>query len=621
MAVASSSVSKDKAAAAKKEKQKEPKRTNCPGVRLHHGRIYDSENGKTCHQCRQKTMDFVAACKIMKKDKYCPIKFCHKCLLNRYGEKAEDAALLDGWNCPRCRGICNCSLCMKKRGHQPTGQLVQAAKATGFSSVSEMLLIKGYDNLDQEKKIAKDVAALPKKSLTLKKESEAALSRKPGKENSFDRDCDSNLNSRNLSQTLNKEKSKKMKWEGLKEIPSINGDDGVSLRMKSPKKPRVSEEISEKEKFKVSEEVSRIDKPKEEGEKNEDGLGNLGGVKALNCVKNAGVGSNLEAVSESRGVNKCITEVPLPRSATLTTVAGAEIPPEDVGHALQFLEFCAAFGKVLDLKKGQAECIIRELMGGRSRRRGLGFPMVQIHIQLLSLIQKDMGEESPLSSTSGKHSWLQALSKCVSNSKCPLNDIPSNCFDCGGDGYHQLDGSKKLKLLNFLCDEALGTTALRNWIDDQNSEFVEKVKESREKFVAAKEKEKKLKQKLQDEVAKAIITNGAPLSISEHEAIVSEIKRKAAEAHSEMTEAKGMAFKKKQRSDAVRTEPIIKEDNGCAFWRLKGYNGGRAILVQDAVSPSEKWFAYDADQVPAVEKYLSSKRSGVRSNCDLAFWF
>lgn len=65
---------------------------------------------------------------------------------------------------------------------------------------------------------------------------------------------------------------------------------------------------------------------------------------------------------------------------------------------------------------------------------------------------------SPLSSTSGKNSWLQALSKCVSNSKCPLNEIPSNCFDCGGDGYHQLDGSKKLKLLNFLCDEALGTT-------------------------------------------------------------------------------------------------------------------------------------------------------------------
>lgn len=48
--MASSSVFKDKAAAAKKEKEKESKRTNCPGARLHHGRIYDSENGKTCHQ-------------------------------------------------------------------------------------------------------------------------------------------------------------------------------------------------------------------------------------------------------------------------------------------------------------------------------------------------------------------------------------------------------------------------------------------------------------------------------------------------------------------------------------------------------------------------------------------
>jgi hypothetical protein len=30
----------------------------------------------------------------------------------RYGEKAEDVALLDDWQCPKCRGICNCSFCM-----------------------------------------------------------------------------------------------------------------------------------------------------------------------------------------------------------------------------------------------------------------------------------------------------------------------------------------------------------------------------------------------------------------------------------------------------------------------------------------------------------------------------
>lgn len=49
MTVASCSASKDKAAA-NKEKEKESKRTKCPGVRVQGGRIYDSENGKTCHQ-------------------------------------------------------------------------------------------------------------------------------------------------------------------------------------------------------------------------------------------------------------------------------------------------------------------------------------------------------------------------------------------------------------------------------------------------------------------------------------------------------------------------------------------------------------------------------------------
>ena len=44
-----------------------------------------------------------------------------------------------------------------------------------------------------------------------------------------------------------------------------------------------------------------------------------------------------------------------------------------------------------------------------------------------------------------------------------------------------------------------------------------------------------------DEVAKAIIAkNGAPLSISEHEAVVSKIKTEAAQAHAEMLESKDM---------------------------------------------------------------------------------
>lgn len=51
MAVASSSsASKDQASSAAPQKEKESSRTKCPGVRVVGGRIYDSENGKTCHQ-------------------------------------------------------------------------------------------------------------------------------------------------------------------------------------------------------------------------------------------------------------------------------------------------------------------------------------------------------------------------------------------------------------------------------------------------------------------------------------------------------------------------------------------------------------------------------------------
>lgn len=41
-------------------------------------------------------------------------------------------------------------------------------------------------------------------------------------------------------------------------------------------------------------------------------------------------------------------DVPLPLGMELTTIADVELPLKDAGNALQFLEFCAAFGKVLE---------------------------------------------------------------------------------------------------------------------------------------------------------------------------------------------------------------------------------------------------------------------------------
>jgi hypothetical protein len=61
-------------------------------------------------------------------------------------------------------------------------------------------------------------------------------------------------------------------------------------------------------------------------------------------------------------------------------------------------------------------------------------------------------------------------------------------FEKGISQYEKLNSSKRLKLLNFLCDETLGTLVMRNCIDSQNIESVERKKEAKEKINAAKDK-------------------------------------------------------------------------------------------------------------------------------------
>ncbi|XP_037411445.1 uncharacterized protein LOC119274821 [Triticum dicoccoides] len=152
----------------KEAKKAAPRKRNpCPGIRAVGGRIYDPENGKTCHQCRQKTTDFAVACKQPGGKGPCSTHFCHTCLFNRYGEDAKKAAKKARWACPKCRGICNCSFCRKKKGETPTGILAHAAKATGHSSVHE-LLKQGSDMVAA----AQTLTSLPAK---IKKEQKRAL--------------------------------------------------------------------------------------------------------------------------------------------------------------------------------------------------------------------------------------------------------------------------------------------------------------------------------------------------------------------------------------------------------------------------------------------------------------
>lgn len=101
-------------------------------------KVYNSSTGTTCHQCRQKTTDTKTNCR----NPECVGvrgQFCGPCLRNRYGEEVRDALLNPEWQCPPCRGICNCSFCRARDGRCATGVLVYLAKYHGFDNVHAYL--------------------------------------------------------------------------------------------------------------------------------------------------------------------------------------------------------------------------------------------------------------------------------------------------------------------------------------------------------------------------------------------------------------------------------------------------------------------------------------------------
>ncbi|KAF3327129.1 cell division cycle-associated 7-like protein [Carex littledalei] len=100
-------------------------------------RIYDPVKGKTCHQCRQKTMGYRTSCC---KCQIVQGQFCGDCLYMRYGENVLEAIKNPDWMCPVCRGICNCSLCRLKKGWNPTGPLYKKVVKLGYKSVAHYLI-------------------------------------------------------------------------------------------------------------------------------------------------------------------------------------------------------------------------------------------------------------------------------------------------------------------------------------------------------------------------------------------------------------------------------------------------------------------------------------------------
>ncbi|XP_072961193.1 uncharacterized protein [Typha angustifolia] len=609
------------------------KRTKDPGVRVVGGRIYDSENGKTCHQCRQKTRDFAAFCKRMKGNKMCTIKFCHKCLLNRYGEKAEEVACLDSWSCPKCRGICNCSFCMKKRGQQPTGILVHAAKATGYSSVYELLDHKGFEVLNLMRNASQKNSPISKKGLV-------APERSCDKENYNVGQTDDNLcqrkekqkvlkkikkesgvkDSTDCNRTYLEEEKVNMLEIDLNEVPAspskrkrlLGGDKLQTENVDDSKDAKVKSSSSNSGKHFDS----NANKSDDSDESNILANGKVDDVNGKHLPKKCKAKKHAIKRLREHDNNGPI----LPQGTRLMEVAGVELLPEDVGPALQFLEFCRAFSKVLHMNKGQAESILREIARGRGRR-GTYSAIVQFHINLLSIIWKDRGERPlPYSAAGSGDAWVEALGKFIGESQFLLKELPLTCFNKGLEGYNNLDPSRKLSVLNFLCDETLCTEKMRSWIDEENMKLIERRKVAKEKVVLARRKEKDLKEKLKNDMAKAMLSlrEGAVLTISEHGNLISKIREETERAHVEMLETLELLPKKKQRRDAMRTEPIRLECNGQAYWKLEGHCNSLKIMLQDCenwelVANKDKWFAFDEEDEKVIERYISSSRNRQKS--------
>ncbi|XP_047333742.1 uncharacterized protein LOC124937516 [Impatiens glandulifera] len=462
-----------------KQKQKR-KRNENPGVRIIGNRIYDSENGKTCHQINAF------------EDQLCRYRLC---ISKLYGVKAEEMSVVEDWFCPKCRDNCNCSFCMKKRGHKPIGILVHTAKSIGFSSVSEMLLAQGSDY-------------------------------QSGKENPL----------------------------------SIQEKHGKNI---------VSEDI-----------VIDLDDQK--------------------CRKMKNIRRKMEL--------KVGAEIPLPRGSEIKTVLSIELQPEEIGPALQFLEFCSTFGEIIGLKKDESQFILRDMVRGGRGRQGKFSPVANFFVQLLSLLQSNSGERSTVISNSSSHenSWLRALHKYLFESNYLCKQLKLDQFDGGADSYDRLNLNERFKLLNFVCDEVLCTRKARSYIDEQKLKNFEKVKDIKEKLVVAKNKENQFKQKMKDEMAQAA-KNCIPLS--EHKEIVSKYKMQVVEAHNEMLQSKEMLCTEKQHCKANRTNPILVDTEGHSFWRLKGFDDEINVLRQDVSlqhesESSEKWFTYEKQQ-EEIKKYLS----------------
>ncbi|KAM2370989.1 hypothetical protein ACFX1X_045892 [Malus domestica] len=248
------------------------------------------------------------------------------------------------------------------------------------------------------------------------------------------------------------------------------------------------------------------------------------------------------------------------KGTPLTTVAGVKLAAEDVGNALQFLKFCETFREFFKIEKSQAQSVLRELSHGGSGRNGR--------------------PGQSLEQASNNRSWFQDLAKLVSAS-----------------GVSKVDPVMK----------ELPAETLRGWIEEQKERSVQCKRDMKAKVALAKDKERDIQAKLQEQMAKrATPENSDAVPISESDSIASVLRSEAAQAHTEVVKA--MAMVPQSKSHLI--EPYIVDADGHAFWKLKGDFAGHILLQDlgtwDETPSGERWFVCGAEMKAPIDKYRSS---------------
>ncbi|XP_024515594.1 uncharacterized protein LOC9640353 isoform X2 [Selaginella moellendorffii] len=543
------------------EAHKDKKKSGSAGVVG--SRIYDSDSGTSCHQCRQKTLGLMASCK--SEDRSCSLNFCSKCLQNR-----------------------------KKKGCSPTGMVSHLAKSIGCASVAEFLT---SDPADQGKSIElKKLELEEKKPVEAKQRkrkrvlAEASITNVQANTDMAQADL---LEKRSIADNDEKKAKKASRKRVLAEtrLSKLEGD--AALRENNsitvPRLDSLSEVQPERTVPTLAKKLSKKNADAEEKHETRDLLVEL----------------NIDLAAESTKAQ----EIALPDGEALKTVAGIELPQELIGPALQLLEFCSAFQKLLCLRDGQGEDALQEMNQGLMSQRG---PLVHLHVKLLSFASEDVSEGSFSAPT--RASWLESLKDYVSRTSSGV-DAVVNALENGVDAYEKLELHTKLHLLNSLCDDCLSTARFREFMENAANVKVQQ-QQANDEISAARKQVRAALQKAKAAEAKRLLvleTNGSSLTADQCNCLLAKVRMQEQRSiAAQMALAEVVCKSKMQQCNAQRTEPVATVGSRI-FWKLRGAEQRSIVVIQDVSrgenrSAQEFWSRYSRDEEEKLIKFMASER-------------